>query len=132
MILAMLAGASLVVAVAVDHTVETPRRDAGNPQSLSQKTFAVQPLIRSATECVVRSVSADPRLAAAGQVDLNELIVNAMEGCAEAMRDMIDAYDRNFGAGSGQTFFLGPYLDVLPIAIHSRIEKTAPARTRAR
>jgi hypothetical protein len=30
---------------------------------------------------------------------------------------MIDAYDRYFGEGEGQAFFMGPYLDVLPTAV---------------
>jgi hypothetical protein len=30
---------------------------------------------------------------------------------------MIDAYDRYFGDGTGQAFFMGPYLDVLPAAV---------------
>jgi hypothetical protein len=30
---------------------------------------------------------------------------------------MIDGYDRYFGEGSGQVFFMGPYLDVLPSVV---------------
>jgi hypothetical protein len=30
---------------------------------------------------------------------------------------MIDAYDRYFGDGAGEAFFMGPYLDVLPAAV---------------
>ena len=30
---------------------------------------------------------------------------------------MIEAYDRYFGAGEGEAFFIGPYLDVLPTAV---------------
>ncbi len=33
------------------------------------------------------------------------------------MRAMIDAYDSHFGAGTGEPFFSGPYLDVLPTAV---------------
>jgi hypothetical protein len=30
---------------------------------------------------------------------------------------MIDAYDRFFGDGTGEAFFMGPYLDTLPAAV---------------
>jgi hypothetical protein len=30
---------------------------------------------------------------------------------------MIDAHDRYYGSGSGQQFFMGPYLDALPAAV---------------
>jgi len=29
---------------------------------------------------------------------------------------MVDAYDRYYGEGAGEAFFMGPYLDVLPKA----------------
>jgi hypothetical protein len=36
---------------------------------------------------------------------------------------MIDAYDRYFGEGSGEAFFMGPYLDILPrVVIKSATE----------
>ena len=38
---------------------------------------------------------------------------------------MIDAYDRYFGEGTGEAFFMGPYLDVLPkIVIKSAAERS--------
>jgi hypothetical protein len=46
-----------------------------------------------------------------------------MTTCADAMRAMIDGYDRFYGAGTGETFFSGPYLDVLPTAVHKLIER---------
>jgi hypothetical protein len=55
--------------------------------------------------------------------DLGELIVDAMPVCANSMRAMIDAYDRYFGDGSGEAFFSGPYLDVLPAAISKRVKQ---------
>jgi hypothetical protein len=33
---------------------------------------------------------------------------------------MIDAYDRFFGDGAGEAFFMGPYLDALPAAVSAR------------
>jgi hypothetical protein len=38
---------------------------------------------------------------------------------------MIDAYDRYYGEGSGQAFFMGPYLDVLPKAVIAAARKAA-------
>jgi hypothetical protein len=72
--------------------------------------------MHSTTECIARSVSADPRL---GQrnADLGDLIVDSMPHCAAQVRAMIEAYDRYFGEGEGEAFFMGPYLDVLPSAV---------------
>jgi len=80
-----------------------------------QRSAAVQPFINRATECVARSVAANPRSADASQ--LGDLIVDSMPPCADAMRAMIATYDDYFGAGTGEAFFAGPYLDVLPTAI---------------
>ena len=62
---------------------------------------------------VVASVAADPRFAEGDAVLINELIVDSMPSCADAMRAMMDGYDRYFGIGTGETFFAGPYLDVI-------------------
>jgi hypothetical protein len=40
-----------------------------------------------------------------------------MPTCADLMRAMIDTYDQYFGDGTGEAFFSGPYLDVLPTAV---------------
>ena len=40
-----------------------------------------------------------------------------MPACVAPVRAMIDAYDQYYGEGSGQAFFMGPYLDVLPQAV---------------
>jgi methionine aminopeptidase len=113
MILAPLAAAALVVSVATGPTVDTPLAPTLSAQ---QKSAAMRPLVRSATECIARAVSADPRY---GQrnTDLGDLIVDSMQSCSAQVRAMIDAYDRHFGAGEGEAFFMGPYLDVLPTAV---------------
>jgi hypothetical protein len=36
---------------------------------------------------------------------------------------MIDAYDRYYGTGLGDAFFMGPYLDILPRAVDEWIAK---------
>lgn len=113
MILAPLAAAALVVSIATGPTADTPLSPTLSAQ---QKSAAMRPLVRSATECIARTVSADPRY---GQrnADLGDLIVDSMPTCTAQVRAMIDAYDRHFGAGEGEAFFIGPYLDVLPTAV---------------
>jgi hypothetical protein len=113
MILAALAAATLVVSVATGPTTEP---SALPPMSVQQKSAAMQPLLRSATECIARTVSTDPRF---GRSDANfgDLIVASMPHCTAQVRAMIEAYDRYFGDGEGEAFFMGPYLDVLPTAV---------------
>jgi hypothetical protein len=113
MFLAPLAAAALVVSVATAPTAD-PR--ALPTLSVHQKSAAMQALMTSTTECIARIVSADPRL---GQrnADLGDLIVDSMPHCATQVRAMIEAYDRYFGEGEGEAFFMGPYLDVLPSAV---------------
>ena len=112
MILAPLAAAALLVSVA---TASNGKPSLSPTLSMQQKSAAVQPLMRSATECIARIVSSDPRF---GQpnADLGDLIVDSMPSCVIQVRIMIDAYDRYFGEGEGEAFFMGPYLDVLPSA----------------
>jgi hypothetical protein len=112
MILASLAGAALLVNVATGPIVEPDAPMIA--LSAHQKNRAMQPLVRSATECIARTVAADPRF---NQYDLGDLIVDSMPTCVGQVRAMIDAYDRYFGNGTGEAFFMGPYLDVLPTAI---------------
>jgi len=129
MIPAAIVGLSLVVSVAVDqHGLDrlgTPGTEASLHMSVQQKNAAVRPLVRSANECVARTVSANPRFEADNSGgDINELIVDSMATCADAMRAMIDAYDRHYGLGSGEAFFTGPFLDVLPAAVHRLLDRT--------
>jgi hypothetical protein len=92
------------------------------PMSAQQKSAAMQPLVRSATECIANSVANDPR-SASDRANLGDLIVDSMPGCFTPVRAMIDAYDRFYGSGSGEAFFTGPYLDVLPRAVSEWIAK---------
>jgi len=112
MILAPLAGVALVLSVATG-----PLSDpTGSVLSAQQKNAAVQPLVRSATECIVQAVLADTRFQSHAS-GLGDLIVESMNSCLGPVRAMIDAYDRYFGDGTGEAFFMGPYLDVLPAAV---------------
>ena len=121
MILAKLAGAALVVSVATSPMNE-PDLAAVRRMSLHQKNAAVQPLVRSATECIARTVAATPGFRKeAPNENLGELIVASMPTCVAPVRAMIDAYDRYFGEGTGEAFLMGPYLDVLPNAVSTWI-----------
>jgi hypothetical protein len=122
MILAPLFGTALVVAVAVatDPLTDTTRAMTLTPQ---EKSAATQQLVRSATDCIVRTVVADPRYGQKSTAPLGDLIVDSMPSCVAPVRAMIDAYDRYYGEGSGEAFFMGPYLDVLPKAVTEAAKK---------
>jgi len=111
---APLAAAAFIVAMSLASANETvgPITDLSAPQ----KDSAMQPLVRSATECIARSVAADPRFVPA-QANLGDLIVDAIPSCTLPVRAMIDACDRYYGACTGEAFFKGAYLDILPRAV---------------
>lgn len=120
MILSHLAAASLVVAVATGPLVEPPVSNL----SLQQRDAATRAFVRSATECIVRTVAADNRFRRDDPAaDLGDLIVDAVPKCLNPVRAMIDAHDRYFGEGSGEMFFMGAYLDALPNAVIKAIQK---------
>ena len=126
MIKGVLFGLSLVLNTAVEPYQPPLGPEAVRLQmSVQQKNAVIQPLLHSATDCIARTVSSDPKF----QVnlppgDINELIVSAMETCLEQMRAMIDAHDRLFGEGTGEAFFMGPYLEILPKAVIRQVKGT--------
>ena len=83
----------------------------------------MQLLVRSATECIANSVADDPRFLAMARADISDLIVDSIPPCVTRLQAMIDACDRYYGAGSGEAFFVGPYLDILPRAVGEWLEK---------
>jgi hypothetical protein len=127
MLLAALIAASLIVSAATDAGASwAPLNESAGAHlrhmSTQQKRAVVRPLVNSANECIARKVSANPRfptLAHAG--DVNELIVESVPSCLDAVRAMIDAHDRLFGEGAGDSFFMGPYLDALPSAVQELV-----------
>jgi hypothetical protein len=122
MILAPLFGSALIIAVAADPADPS----AGEARlSAQQKIAMTEPLVRSATECIVRAVTADPRYGASATAEIGDLIVASMPACVTPVRAMIDAYDRYYGHGTGAAFFMGPYLDVLPKAVMDGSKKRA-------
>jgi hypothetical protein len=129
MILAALVGLSLVSNVSFDPHLTTPTGLAalhsGGQMTANQKAAVLRPLIRSANDCVAHAVASNPRFHRTEQAaEVNELIVASMEACVDAMRAMISAHDRLFGEGSGEAFFMGPYLDVLPAAVQKLVNET--------
>jgi hypothetical protein len=122
LLLAPLFGTALTVAVATE-----PLNAAGEVAHLTmqEKMAATDPLVRSATECIVRAVAADPRYGTGAPAALGDLIVDSMPTCVKPVRAMIDAYDRYYGDGSGEAFFMGPYLDVLPKAVVEGAKKAS-------
>jgi hypothetical protein len=122
MLVQPLAGIVLVISVATGPAIEPNGPSHLSPQ---QKSAAMQPLVHSATECITRAVGADPRLGKATP-GLGDLIVDAVPSCRNEVRTMIDAFDHYFGEGSGETFFMGPYLDALPTAVGKAVAQPAP------
>jgi hypothetical protein len=118
MISAKLAAATLVISVAAGPDIEP----SAVRLSVQQKNAATQVYVRSATECIAHTVAADARFRKDEPAsNLGELIVDSVPNCLGPVRDMIAAYDRYFGEGFGEEFFMGPYLDVLPGAVTKRI-----------
>ena len=124
MILKSLFGLSLVLNVSLD----TQPKMSTDPtswlqMSVRQKDAALLPLVRQATDCIVRRVASDRRFSTDMRPDdVNDLIVDSISACARPVRAMIDAHDRMYGSGSGEAFLLGPYLDVLPSAVVKQVK----------
>jgi len=119
MIVESLFGVSLLLNVSLDLNAVPAVEPALWPQlSVNDKSALLLPLVRRATDCIVRRVKADPRYRSDIQpAAINDLIVESFAACRQPVRAMIDAHDRMFGDGSGEAFLLGPYLDILPAAV---------------
>jgi hypothetical protein len=129
MILESLFGLSLVLNVSLDTAAPSANPAAWMQLSVRQKDAALLPLVRRATDCIVRRVSADPRYSADMRPDdFNDLIVDSISACGRPVQAMIDAHDRMYGYGSGEAFLLGPYLDVLPAAVIKQVRIKTPSR----
>lgn len=120
MIVAPLAALALLTAIAVSPLEQSGR--SGMAMTMPQKRAALQPVLQTATECVARTVAADLRTKPTA--DLGDLIVESMTTCAGSMRAMIEAYDHYFGVGSGEAFFVGPYLELLPKAVNKLVRES--------
>jgi hypothetical protein len=129
MILEAIVGLSLVSNVSLDTKTAAAIWPAPwLEMSVSQKDAALLPLVRTATDCIVRMVAGDQRYSLGMHPgDINDLIVDSIAACGRPVRAMMDAHDRMYGKGSGQAFLLGPYLDVLPSAVVSQVKLKTPA-----
>ena len=123
MLLAPLAGAVLVMSIAPGPVIEP--QGSMTQMTAQQKNAAMQPLVRSATECIARAVAGNPRFGNNLPSDLGDLITDSIPACVRSVRAMIDGYDRYFGEGAGEAFFMGPYLDVLPTVVSRWTEGAA-------
>jgi hypothetical protein len=126
MILAAVVSAALIVPISIDRAAPLVLSPPAIERSIPawRKSAAIRPLVSSATDCIAHKVSADPRFVTVDPAGLNNLIVDSMPSCVEPLRAMIDAYDRLFGDGAGEKFFMGPYLDGLPAAVSVRVKDT--------
>jgi hypothetical protein len=96
-----------------------PDQQGSVRQSKAEKAAVVQRVINHATDCVVREIRAAPSAA-----DLGEQIVAVMPSCADTMRSLIEAFDANYGEGTGETFFSGSFLDILPQVVSKRLSQS--------
>jgi hypothetical protein len=126
MIVGALVGLSLAVNVSVDRGAIDRMTGFEQHYTEAQKNATVRPLMKSATECIARKVAADPRYPQLSRIgNVTDLIVDSITPCLPAVRALIDAHDELYGEGSGETFFMGPYLDALPTAIGDLIKRFA-------
>jgi hypothetical protein len=126
MMLGALIGLSLVVTASVETGRTVPDSLPPNAMSMQQKNAVLRPLVRSATECILRSVTTHPHFGESAKTGaVGDLIVASMTPCRTHVRSMIDAYDRLFGDGSGEAFFMGPYLAVLPNVVTKQVRGAA-------
>ena len=129
MILEPLFGLSLMLSVSLDFQTPLAETGAWAPISTRQRDAKLLPLVREATNCIVRRVYANPRyIANLRPGEINDLIVDSMAGCIKPVRAMMDAHDRLYGNGSGEAFLLGPYLDILPAAVVGQVKLKAQDR----
>lgn len=130
MILESVFGLSLVLNVALD--TEIPHRQPArtwSQLSVAERQAKLLPLVARATECILRHIGDDPHYGANPRPDeINDLIANSLRRCAQPLRAMIGMHDRLYGAGSGEAFLLGPYLDGLPSAVVRQVQMKPPAR----
>ncbi|MDO9411213.1 MAG: hypothetical protein Q7T81_01380 [Pseudolabrys sp.] len=132
MIVASLLGLSLVLNVSLDTHTPPDTKPAWTHPSVRHKENALLPLVLRATDCIIRKVSADRRYGGNPKAsEVNTMIVDSIAACGKPVRAMVDAHNRMYGAGSGEAFLLGPYLDVLPAAVVQQVKvKLKPQVTR--
>ena len=107
MIVASLMGLSLVLSISLDVQTQLPPEPLAQPGiwtqlSVRQKETALLPLVRRATDCIVRKVSADPRFSASTRpAEINDLIIDSFAACALPVR-RIPARDGGCSSACGR------------------------------
>ena len=130
MILESVYGLSLVLNVSLESKVPASGLVfAWSQPSVVERQAELLPAIARATDCILRRIGDDPRYRADLRPgEINDLIADSLRGCARPLRALIETHDRMYGPGSGESFLLGPFLDVLPSAVVHQVR----ARTRLR
>jgi hypothetical protein len=129
MILESIVGLSIIVSASLETRPSLETEPPVPALSVRQRDAALLPLVKRATECILRSIAADPaELDGARAEEIDGLIVEAMIGCRRQLRAVINAHDRMYGDGSGEAFVRGPFMDVLPAAVVQQARMRAGAR----
>jgi hypothetical protein len=119
--------AMVAVAFASVGTANAGVSQATQASSRIEKTTIVQRSVNHATECVIRAIENDPSSKSA-ELAIGELIVAVMPSCTDKMHAMIESFDDTYGAGSGEKFFSGAFLDLLPLVVNKRIGRDISAK----
>jgi hypothetical protein len=130
MILESVFGLSLVLNVSLESQAPaTSKSIVWSQPSVVERQARLLPVIARATDCILRRIAGDPRYRPDLRPDeVNDLIADSLRGCARPLRTLIETHDRMYGAGSGEAFLLGPYLDVLPSAVVRQVKARSQAR----
>src|SRR5262245_26558148 len=108
MIVGAIVGLSLAMNVSINRDAidRAPGAFLEPQYTEAQKTAAVRPLMKSATQCIAQRVATDPRYSKLSKLgDVSELIVDSIKPCLPAVRALIETHDDLYGEGSGETFF---------------------------
>lgn len=87
------------------------------------KRLKILPHIRAASDCIAREyANEEDKTAALRQMEItyDPYSASAVGRCGFALRDMIYAHDRIYGAGTGEQFYKGPYLQDVRRAVLAR------------
>lgn len=125
-----------VAVCAIFATVEARAQADVSALTEAQKRKIHLPYVRAATNCISQSLLMAPdavRLAKNGQW-ADALRAMPKGQCGAEISTLIGTHDQLYGAGTGQTFFAGPYISDLPRALGNRLkgefERLAAAEAR--
>lgn len=113
-----------VAVCALFATVEAHAQADVSALTEAQKRKIHLPYVRAATNCISQALLMAPdavRLAKQGQW-ADALWALPKGQCDAELSTLIGTHDQLYGAGTGQTFFAGPYISDLPRALGSRLK----------